>query len=172
MLSNVLRVPVLSVSRECLKVPGRRIGWDDLDLVFYASFGERRARRKALAGQITPDKRCDRSVKAGLPPACVRAVRRVVRPAEPDAWIAEQYSAVTTERSQWCGPSEERIALTLCGWLSVRGLRRQAQIVWFSAHTGQSWTAVIADEGVTLNEPVRWWRALAMVWAHREASVL
>lgn len=52
--------------REGLKVSGCRIGRNDLDLVFDASFRERRARRKALVGQITADERIDRSGPPGL----------------------------------------------------------------------------------------------------------
>jgi hypothetical protein len=60
----------LSPSREGLKVSGCRIDRNDLDLVFDASFRERRARRKALVGQITPDERIDRSGPPGLAPVC------------------------------------------------------------------------------------------------------
>src|SRR2546421_11538348 len=51
-----------------LKVSGCRIDRNDLDLVFGASFRERRARRKALVGQITRDERIDRSGPPGLAP--------------------------------------------------------------------------------------------------------
>jgi len=55
-------------SREGLKVSGCRIDRNDLDLVFDASFRERRRRRKALVGQITPDERIDCSGPPGLAP--------------------------------------------------------------------------------------------------------
>src|SRR6266705_3170105 len=58
----------ISPSREGLRVSGCRIDRNDLDLVFDASFRERRARRKALVGQITPDERIDRSGPPGLAP--------------------------------------------------------------------------------------------------------
>jgi hypothetical protein len=64
------RPPCLGSSprREGLKVSGCRIDRNDLGLVFDASFRERRARRKALVGQITPDERIDRSGPPGLAP--------------------------------------------------------------------------------------------------------
>ena len=66
LLSNVVRVLALSPYREGLKVSGCRIDRNDLGLVFGVSFRERRARRKALAGQITADERIDRSGPPGL----------------------------------------------------------------------------------------------------------